>query len=58
MTRALPFTQARIERALRAADKIGKVAVLRPDGSIVFQNPTDHPQGNRATLAPDEEIVL
>jgi hypothetical protein len=56
--RALPFTQARIERAIRAADKVGKVAVLRPDGSIVFENPTDRPQGEPIDLIPEEEVVM
>jgi hypothetical protein len=58
MTRALPFTQACIERAIRAADKAGKVVVLRQDGSIVLEKPTDRPQGEPITLMPEEEVVL
>jgi hypothetical protein len=58
MTRALPFTQARIERAIRAADKAGKVAVLRPDGSIAFEKPTDCPQGEPLPIAPEEEVLM
>jgi hypothetical protein len=58
MTRPLPFTQARLERAIRAADKIGKVAVLRQDGSIVFEKPADGPRGESITPAPAEEVVL
>jgi hypothetical protein len=58
MTRALPFTQARLERAIRAADKVGKVAVLRQDGSIVFEKPADRPQRESITTAPAEEVVL
>jgi hypothetical protein len=58
MTRVLPFTQARIERAIRAADKVGKLVVLRPDGSIVFEKRTDHPQGEPVTLTLEEEVVM
>jgi hypothetical protein len=35
MTRRATFTQAELERAIRAADKAGKVAVMTPAG-IVF----------------------
>jgi hypothetical protein len=58
MTRALPFTQARLERAIRVADKVGKVVVLRQDGSIVFEKPVDRPQGETIKPAPAEEVVL
>ncbi len=58
MTKPIPFTQARIERAIRAADKLGKVVVMRPDGSIVFEKPTDRPQGEPVSLAPEEVVVL
>ena len=57
MTRVLPFTQARIERAIRAADKVGKLVVLRPDGSIVFEKRTDHPR-EPVTLTLEEEVVM
>jgi hypothetical protein len=35
MTKRATFTQAELERAIRAADKAGKVAVMTPAG-IVF----------------------
>jgi 1-acyl-sn-glycerol-3-phosphate acyltransferase len=45
MTRAVPFTQARIERAIKAAKKQGMRVILRPDGTIVLEkiNPQDDP---------------
>lgn len=36
MTRRATFTQAELERAIRAADKIGKVAAVTTQGLIVF----------------------
>lgn len=46
MTKALPFTEASIARAIRGAEKAGKhVAAIRPDGTLVL---TDSP----VTLAP------
>jgi hypothetical protein len=46
MTRALPFTEASIARAIRGAEKAGKhVAGIRPDGTLLL---ADSP----VTLAP------
>jgi hypothetical protein len=46
MTKALPFTEASIARAIRGAEKAGKhVAGIRPDGTLLL---TDSP----VTLAP------
>jgi hypothetical protein len=36
MTRRATFTQAELERAIRAADKRGKVAAVTTQGLIVF----------------------
>jgi hypothetical protein len=58
VTARLPFTQARIERAIKAADKVGKVAVLRPDGSIVFEKPADNSQAAADQLETGREVVL
>jgi hypothetical protein len=38
MTARLPFTQARIERAIKAAQKLGlRVTGIRPDGTVLVQ---------------------
>jgi hypothetical protein len=46
MTARLPFTEARIERAVRGARaaglEIGAIAV-RPDGTIMIFSPVDNP---------------
>ena len=38
MTRRATFTQAELARAIRAAETVGKVAILTPAG-IVFADP-------------------
>ena len=43
MTKRTTFTQAQIERAIRAADATGKVAVQTPVG-IAFVDPASLPQ--------------
>jgi hypothetical protein len=59
MTTRLPFTQARLERAIRAADKTGKTAVLRPDGSIIFENtPAENSQATADRLENERPVVL
>ncbi|MGB6662573.1 MAG: hypothetical protein WBE48_00695 [Xanthobacteraceae bacterium] len=57
MTRALPFTQARIERAIKAARKAGALAVLKPDGSIEFREPSGN-QEPEESLEEGREVVL
>ena len=38
MTRALPFTQAKVTRAISAARKAGlRVIGIRPDGTVLVQ---------------------
>lgn len=54
MTRAVPFTQAAIRRAIRAAEKEGlRVIGIRPDGSIILERGE---QKDRST--EDHESVL
>ena len=57
MTRAIPFTQARIERAIKAARKAGARAVLKPDGTIEFREPNDN-QEPEESLEERHEVVL
>jgi predicted Zn-dependent protease len=57
MTRAVPFTQARIERAIKAARKAGARAVLKPDGTIEFREPNDN-QEPEESLEEKREVVL
>jgi hypothetical protein len=57
MTRAIPFTQARIERAIKAARKAGARAVLKPDGTIEFREPSDDRERDEA-LEDKREVVL
>jgi hypothetical protein len=47
MTRPLPFTQAGLQRALRAATKEQCRVILRPDGSMAFE-PIDAVDGDNA----------
>jgi hypothetical protein len=46
MTRRATFTQAELARAIRAADKAGKVAQWTPAG-IAFVDPSDLSQDTR-----------
>lgn len=43
MTKRATFTQAELARAIRAAEAVGKVAILTP-GGIVFADPATVPQ--------------
>lgn len=48
MTRALPFTQASVLRAIKAVEKAGlRVAAVRPDGTVIVDN-------GESALAPAE----
>lgn len=48
MTARLPFTQAKVLRAVAAAKKAGlRVTAIRPDGTVLVQ------EGD-ASIAPDE----
>jgi hypothetical protein len=57
VTAKLPFTEATVRRAIRAAQKAGlKVRGIRPDGTVLVCTPGDpEPEDvSNATLAPDE----
>lgn len=57
MTRALPFTQASLCRALAAARKAGlKVTGIRPDGTLVISD-GDSPQNEIAASIPDGQAT-
>ena len=48
MSRALPFTQAKVTRAIAAAKKAGlRVTGIRPDGTVLVQEAD-------APIAPDD----
>lgn len=45
MTRAVPFTQAAIERAIRAVEKRGyKVGGVKPDGTVLVYTGDERPE--------------
>ena len=58
MTRVVPFTQARIERAIKAAKKLGMRVILRPDGTMILEKPPDDPQNDPNSQDEKSEIVL
>ena len=58
MTRAVPFTQARIERATKAAKKQGMRVILRPDGTIILEKALDDPQDDPDRQNEKSEVVL
>jgi hypothetical protein len=58
MTRAVPFTQARIERAIKAAKKHGMSVVLRPDGTIILEKAPDDSQDDPDRQNEASEVVL
>lgn len=46
MTKPLPFTQAAIERAIKAAEKRGyRVGGVKPDGTVLVYSGDDRPPG-------------
>jgi hypothetical protein len=46
MTRVLPFTQASIRRAVRAARQVGLLVTgIRPDGTLIVQDGDKAPAG-------------
>jgi len=60
MTRALPFTQAAIRRAIQAARKAGlRVKAIRPYGTIVVdeQSAESNPQATES-VEKEREVVL
>jgi hypothetical protein len=58
MTRAVPFTQARIERAIKAAKKQGMRVILLPDGTMILEKAPDNPQDDPDHENEKSEVVL
>ena len=58
MTRAVSFTQARIERAIKAAKKQGMRVILLPDGAMILEKAPDDPQNDPDSQDEESEIVL
>jgi hypothetical protein len=57
MTRALPFTQAGLQRAIKAARKAGlHVTGIRADGTLIV-NDGDNPTPDIAPVAPDSDTA-
>ena len=57
MTQAIPFTKAKLRRALDMARERGFRLLVKPDGTLVFEKDSN-PQGADKLLEQDEEIVL
>jgi hypothetical protein len=56
MTRAVPFTQASVRRAIAAAQKAGlQVTAIRPDGTILVTKICPQPE---KAIDPESELVL
>lgn len=58
MTRAVPFTQARIERAIKAAKKHGMRLIVRPDGIMILEKAPDDSQNDPDHEDEESEVVL
>lgn len=56
-TSAVPFTKAKLRRAIDVAREKGFRVLARPDGTLVFEK-DNNPQGADRPLEQDEEIVL
>lgn len=57
MTRPIPFTKAKLCRALEAAREKGFRVLVRTDGTLVFEKDTN-PQDAEKPLEQDQEMVL
>jgi hypothetical protein len=58
VTRALPFTQASLRRAIAAARKEGlRVAGIRPDGTLITVNAGDNSGADLATIMPHNQAT-
>ncbi len=60
MTRALPFTQAGLRRAIEAARKAGlRVTGIRPDGTLIVEEQNQQVTAPAtAPLEDEQEVVL
>lgn len=54
---AVPFTKAKLRRALAVARETGYRVLAHPDGTLVFER-DNNPQGAEGALEQDQEIVL
>jgi hypothetical protein len=57
MTQAIPFTKAKLRRALDTARERGFRLLVKPDGTLVFEK-DGNPQAADKPLEQGEEIVL
>ncbi len=56
MTHPLPFTKARLRRAIQAAREAGlRVTGIRPDGTLIVE---DNPQVPDKAVEQELEVVL
>jgi hypothetical protein len=56
VTRPLPFTKARLRRAIEAAREAGlSVTGIRPDGTLIVD---DNPQAPERPVEEEHEVVL
>lgn len=53
----VPFTKAKLRRAIDVAREKGFRVLVRPDGTWVFEK-DDNPQRNDKPLEPGGEIIL
>ena len=53
----VPFTKAKLRRALDTARELGFRVLIKPDGTLVFEKDTN-PQPPQEALEQDREIVL
>lgn len=59
VTRAIPFTQASLRRAIKAARDAGlRVTGIRQDGTLIIGETVDSPQDAQEALERQREIVL
>jgi hypothetical protein len=57
MNQAIPFTKAKLRRALDAAREKGFRVLVRADGTLVFER-DNNPQAADRPLEQGDEIVL
>jgi hypothetical protein len=57
MTQAIPFTKAKLRRALDTARERGFRLLVRPDGTLIFERDSN-PQDADKSLEQEPEIVL
>jgi len=57
MTQAIPFTKAKLRRALDTARERGFRLLVKPDGTLVFEKDSNPHEADKP-LEQDEEIVL